>query len=126
MAARADSVLRRVRTMIAEMPYTSERASHGAPAFFVGSTKSNTRCFCHFADDHHGDSRLALWLAAPPGAAASLVEANPDAYFIPPYVGPQGWVGVRLDRRLPWGEIAAVIEQAWRTRAPAKIVRAIV
>jgi len=45
-----------------------------------------------------------------------LVESNPDVYFVPAYVGPLGWIGVRLDRRAPWSEIAAVIEQAYRTR----------
>ena len=121
MATRAASALERVRKLCLALPETSERLSHGSPGFFVRKTRS----FVHFVDNHHGDGRLALWCAAPPGAQAMLVESNAEVYFVPPYVGPSGWIGVRLDRRAPWGEIAAVIEQAYRTRAPRTLLRAI-
>ena len=92
----------------------SERPSHGAPAFFV----REKRCFLMFADDHHGDGRLAIWCAAPPGVQGMLVEANPAHYFVPPYVGTSGWIGARLDRDLGWDEIASLIEAAHATRKP--------
>lgn len=119
MSTRAAAALERVRKVCLSFPETSERPSHGAPAFFIRRTRS----FVMFVDNHHGDGRLALWCAAPAGAQAMLVEANPDVYFVPPYVGPSGWIGARLDRRAPWSEIAAVIEQAYRTRAPVTILR---
>ena len=119
MPTRAAAALERVRKVCLSFPETSERPSHGAPAFFIRRTRS----FVMFVDNHHGDGRLALWCAAPAGAQAMLVEANPDVYFVPPYVGPSGWIGARLDRRAPWSEIAAVIEQAYRTRAPVTILR---
>jgi len=119
MATRAAAALERVRKVCLSFPETSERPSHGAPAFFIRRTRS----FVMFVDNHHGDGRLALWCAAPAGAQAMLVESNPDVYFVPPYVGPSGWIGARLDRRAPWSEIAAVIEQAYRTRAPVTILR---
>jgi hypothetical protein len=68
-----------------------------------------------FLDNHHGDGRLAIWIAAPPGVQAMLVEAEPAHHFVPPYVGPSGWLGVRLDRRVAWKQIAALIEQAYLT-----------
>jgi hypothetical protein len=105
----------RAATAIARLDDVTERESHGAPSFFVKKTRS----FMSFADNHHGDGRLALWCAAPPGAQAMLVDVNPDAYFIPAYVGHLGWVGVRLDRKLDWHEIEVVIEQAHRTRSAA-------
>ena len=119
MPTRTAAALERVRKVCLSFPETSERPSHGAPAFFIRRTRS----FVMFVDNHHGDGRLALWCAAPAGAQAMLVEANPDVYFVPPYVGPSGWIGARLDRRAPWSEIAAVIEQAYRTRAPVTILR---
>ena len=81
-----------------------------------------------FDDHHHGEDRTAIWVPAPPGVAAVLVNQEltspPDPlsistergsrYFIPPYVGVKGWVGVRVD--LPdtdWDEVAGLIEQAW-------------
>ena len=71
-----------------------------------------------YLDDHHGDGRLALWCAAPEGMQAGLVGASPDAYFVPPYVGHRGWLGLRLDRDLPWDEVAGVIEHAYLCVAP--------
>lgn len=114
MPSRAAAALERVRKMSLSHPEATERPSHGAPTFFIGQKRS----FVMFHDNHHGDGRLALWCAAPPGAQAMLVESNPEAYFVPAYVGHLGWVGVRLDRGLPWPEVAAVIENAYQTRAP--------
>jgi hypothetical protein len=109
--------LRRIRELCLALPETSERPSHGAPTFFIRDRHS----FVMFHDDHHGDGRLAIWAAAPAGMQAMLVDGAPEQYFVPPYVGHHGWVGVRLDRDLPWGEIAGVIEDAWLTRAPKRL-----
>ena len=79
------------------------------------------RCFVMFLDDHHGDGRLALWCAAPEGMQHALVAGDPEAYFVPPYVGHRGWIGVRLDRELPWDEIAGAIEDAWLSVAPKRL-----
>ncbi len=81
------------------------------------------RWFLTFVDNHHGDGRLAIWCAAPEGAQAELVEAAPDHYFVPAYVGHLGWRGMRLDRDASWAEIAAVIENAYLTRAPRTLAR---
>jgi hypothetical protein len=113
-----EQALERVRRACLALPETSERLSHGAPTFFIRAT----RAFVTFHDDHHGDGRLAIWAAAPPGMQAMLVDGAPERYFVPPYVGHQGWVGARLDRDLPWEEIEGVIEDAWLTRAPKRLV----
>lgn len=104
--------LDRVRALCTALPGVSEKISHGAPTWFVKG-----RTFVMFHDDHHGDGRLALWCAAPEGAQEMLVEAAPEHYFRPPYVGHRGWVGVRLDRALTWDEIAGVVEDAHETIA---------
>jgi hypothetical protein len=105
--------LERVRELCLSLPETSERLSHGQPSFFVRGKKT----FVMYLDDHHGDGRLALWLAAPEGMQEALVEAAPEHYFRPPYVGHRGWLGVRLDRDLAWDEIAGAIEDAYLTVA---------
>lgn len=97
-----------VRATCLALPNTSERRSHGAPTFFVGK-----RAFVTFHDDHHGDGRLAIWCAAPDGEQQALVDADPEVYFVPPYVGKRGWLGVRLDRRLSKPEIAGIVENAY-------------
>ncbi|HTE49268.1 MAG TPA: MmcQ/YjbR family DNA-binding protein [Kofleriaceae bacterium] len=119
MPTRAAVALERVRKLCLALPETSERASHGSPSFFIRRTRS----FVSFVDNHHGDGRLALWCAAPAGAQAMLVESNSEVYFVPPYVGVSGWIGVRLDRRAPWPEIGAIVEQAFRARAPVTVLR---
>ena len=113
-----DDALRRLREFCLALPETSERPSHGAPSFFIrGKT-----CFVMLLDDHHGDGRLAVWCAAPAGDQALLVDADPDTFFVPPYVGRRGWLGVRLDRGLDPDELAGIVEDAYCAVAPKKLV----
>jgi hypothetical protein len=113
-----ERTLRRLREICLGLPETSERLSHGAPTFFV----REKRAFLMVLTDHHGDGRFAIWCAAADGMQAMLVEADPDKYFVPPYVGYRGWLGVRLDRGLDWGELAGIAEDAYAEIAPAKLV----
>jgi hypothetical protein len=103
--------LDKIREICLALPQTTERLSHGAPTFFIQGKRS----YLMFLNDHHGDGRLALWCAAAPGAQADLVASNPACYFVPPYVGYRGWVGVRLDRDLSWEEIGEVVADAHAT-----------
>jgi hypothetical protein len=112
--------LERVREACLALPDVEERLSHGAPSFFV----RGKRCFVMVMDDHHGDGRFALWCAAPEGMQHALVAGDPESYFVPPYVGHRGWIGVRLDRSLPWDEIAGAIEDAWLEVAPKRLAEA--
>jgi hypothetical protein len=118
MPSRAAAALERVRKLCLSWPETSERPTHGAPAFFV----RDRRCFAKFVDNVHGDGRLALWCAAPPGAQAMLVESNAEVYFVPPYVGPSGWVGVWLDRQPDWAQIDDLLQDSYRLIAPKKLL----
>ena len=87
------NALASVRERCIALPEATERMSHGAPTFFVRDKKS----FVMFHDDHHGDGRLALWCAAPPGVQELVIEQDGARFFRPPYVGHRGWVGLRLD-----------------------------
>jgi hypothetical protein len=87
-----ERALEMVRAAALKLPQTSERPSHGGPAFFI----EGKRCFVMFLDDHHQDGRLAIWCAAPDGAQQEMVETEPDRFFRPPYVGHRGWLGVQL------------------------------
>lgn len=114
----SDTVLERVRALCRALPEVTERLSHGSPTFFVRGRKT----FVMYQDDHHGDGRLALWCAAPAGAQAEMVSAEPDRFFVPPYVGHRGWLGVRLDRDLDWDEITGIVGDAYRQVAPQRLV----
>ena len=110
--------LERIRRTCLALPEVSERLSHGAPTFFVRGKRS----FVMVLTDHHGDGRFAIWCAAPDGLQQMLVEADPERFFVPPYVGHRGWLGVRLDRRLDWDELTGIIEDAFAEVAPRTLV----
>ena len=76
------------------------------------------------AGHHHGDGRLALWVKAPKGEQDALVGADANRYFVPPYLGPSGWVGVQLDDASDpdWDEVATLLEQAWRMNAGKRLL----
>src|SRR6187549_422201 len=119
-ARRRKHTLERIREICLALPETSERLSHGAPTFFV----RGKRAFVMVLTDHHGDGRFAIWCAAPDGLQSMLVEADPERFFVPPYVGHRGWLGVRLDRLLDGNELAGIAEDAYAEVASARLVEA--
>ena len=112
----ADPLLR-LRPLCLALPEVTERLSHGEPTWFVRDKKT----FVSYADHHH-DDRLGFWCAAPEGVQAMLVEAEPQLFFRPPYVGHRGWLGVYLDVDVDWDRIAEIVEDAYRTIAPKRLV----
>ena len=107
--------LLRVRRICATLPDTTERLSHGEPTFFV-----HKRVFAMFANNHHSDGHIGVWIAAAPGLQATLIKNWPRKYFKPPYVGVRGWVGIELDQ-LGDDELASHLCEAWRMIAPKKL-----
>ncbi len=107
--------LGRVRQICMGFPETEERLSHGEPTWFVRG-----KVFTMFANNHHGDGRIAVWLPAPTGTQGALIEAEPAKYFKPPYVGVRGWVGVMLDQASD-DELEYHILLAWRMVAPKRL-----
>jgi hypothetical protein len=118
MSTERTDPLEALRRLCLQLPEATERLSHGEPTWFAGGK----RTFVTFADHHH-DDRLAFWCAAPPGAQETLVAANPERFFVPPYVGHRGWIGVRIDGRPSWKMVETLVEQAHRCVAPAKLLR---
>jgi hypothetical protein len=112
-----EQIVGRVREICFRLPETEERLSHGAPAFFVGR-----QFVMLWPEGHHDRVEPHLWCAAAPGVQDELVGSDPERYFRPPYVGGRGWVGVRLDGRVDWGEVAELCEDAYRLTAPARLV----
>jgi hypothetical protein len=104
-----------VRKIALALPGVTEKLSHGEPAFFVKG-----RMFFTVDNHHHGSGHVAIWCNAPAGAQESLVAAEPRHFFVPPYVGKSGWLGVRLDSGLAWPVIADLVKQAHATSAAKK------
>jgi hypothetical protein len=113
-----DQALAGIRAIAASFPEVEERLSHGAPSFFIRGKKT----LCMFTDDHHQDGRLAIWCPAFPGVQEELIEQEPDRFFRPPYVGPSGWVGLRLDRDVDWDEVRELLADAYRKVGPKKLI----
>src|SRR4051794_18611995 len=108
-----------VREIMATLPDTEEFVSHGSQNFRVCG-----KIFATYTINHHGDGRVALNLIAPPGAQAAFVRMQPKAYFVPPYVGPKGWLGVELDKGLCWKAVREHVRDAYETVAPLELVNA--
>jgi hypothetical protein len=100
--------LDRVRRICGSIPGTLEKLSHGEPTFFTPK-----RVFAMFANNHHGNGHVAVWVPAAPGVQAALIEEAPDTYFRPPYVGVAGWVGVELSK-VDDEQLGALIREAFR------------
>lgn len=73
-------------------------------------------------NDHHGDGRIALVCKAAAGVQQTLVDLDPERFFVPPYVGPSGWVGLRLDRRIDWGGVRQLLEDGYALVAPKTLL----
>ena len=76
-----------------------------------------------FLRESRKENHVALWFKASLGVQEELVEQDPDRFFAPPYLGPAGWVGMRLDIDLDWEEVTEAMEQAWRLVAPKKAIK---
>jgi hypothetical protein len=110
-------VVQQVRAICLGFPEATEKPSHGAPAFFVG--KQFAMVWPH---GHHDNDFPHLWCAAPPGAQEALIGSAPERFFRPPYVGHRGWVGVRLDGTVAWDELAELLDEAYRSVAPERLL----
>ena len=108
--------LERVRRICSALPETTEKLSHGEPTFFV-----KNKVFVMFADNHHNDDRIAVWLPVPTGFQSTLIENAPETFFKPPYVGVRGWVGIELDR-ITDEDLTYHIEVAWELIAPKRLL----
>ena len=116
-ASERERTLERIRGICLALPETSERLSHGAPTFFV----RGKRAFLMVLTNHHGDGRFAVWCAAPEGVQAMLVDADPERFFVPPYVGHHGWVGAWLDVPHDWDSIADLVKSGYRMTGPKRL-----
>jgi predicted DNA-binding protein (MmcQ/YjbR family) len=120
MASNERTISDVVRDIIAGLPETEEFVSHGAATFRVRG-----RIFACYTINHHGDRRVALTLIAPNGAQAAFTRMRPAVYFVPPYTGPKGWLGVELDKGLSWGIVREHVREAYEMVAPAELVQVI-
>ena len=110
--------LEQVRAICLALPEAEEKGGVAEHTFRV-----HDKIFAIYQDNHHGDGRLALWCKAPRGLQEALIDDNPARYFVPPYVGVHGWVGIHLNRDPDWEHIAELAADAYRMTAPKRLVK---
>lgn len=105
-----------VREICLGMPETEEFISHGFPTFKVSG-----KTFATYSLNHHGDEKVALLLNMDRENQQMLVNAAPDYFFVPPYIGPKGWVGIELNKDLSWDRVAKLTCDAYIRVAPVSL-----
>lgn len=119
---RPDYLLQQVRARALALPRAAEKTSHGSPGFHIEGGKF----FAYFSHDHHGDGVTALLVkTAGVEEQAMLIETDPDVYYRPPYLGPSGWVGMRLDGGgVDWERVEDRLQASWSLVAPRRLQEA--
>jgi predicted DNA-binding protein (MmcQ/YjbR family) len=108
-----DEPRERLRAICLALPEAVEKEAWGDPTWRVrDKIFAMTKC---------GDGRVSLWCKAPAVSQMVLVGADPERFFVPPYVGHKGWVGMRLDGGPDWGEVALLVRRSYRLTAPKRL-----
>ena len=115
----ARAPLQRVRTLCLALPEAQEVEAWGEPTFRV-----RNRMFAMYADadNHHGKGDAGVWCKSTRVNQDLLVRSDPDRFFIPPYVGPSGWIGVRLSGKPDWDAVGGLLRDAYRLIAPKRLL----
>lgn len=107
--------LARLREFCLRLPDAAEREAWGDPTWRV-----KNKIFAMQKGSYAG-GRPSLWLKAAEGAQDLLVKSNPGVFFVPPYVGSKGWVGIHLDGRVPWRLVEELVTESYRLIAPKRL-----
>jgi len=107
--------LDKLREIIEALPETHEKLSHGSPTWWGGK-----KTFATYHAGAYDDGNRAVWIKAPDGAQQDLIEADPEKFYRPKYMGPSGWVAMRLEGKVDWDEVRFLLLQGYRMVAPKR------
>jgi hypothetical protein len=120
-AKKEDQRLTRLTTICLAMPETTRELMGKHAAFQVGKKK-----FAYFLDNHHGDGIVGITCKVLPGDNTTLIASGPTRFYMPAYVGPRGWVGLRLDvGEVDWEEVEELVTHSYRLVAPKRLASAV-
>jgi len=110
----SNPAIKRLREICLALPEVFEKEAWGECTFRVtgGST------FAMTDNNHHDSGHIAVWVKAPAMVQEILVNSDPKRFFIPPYMGKKGWVGVRIDYKVKWDQTAAILKDGYLMSAP--------
>lgn len=109
--------IKRLRKICLSLPEAFEKEAWGECTFRV----TGGSMFAMTDNNHHDSGRIAVWIKAPPMVQEILVNADAKRFFVPPYVGPKGWLGVRLDYKVDWDELGEILKDGYLMSAPKKL-----
>jgi predicted DNA-binding protein (MmcQ/YjbR family) len=113
----ADKLLQHLRKICLAFPEATEKLTWEDSNTF----RVRDKIFAMTAHDEDGNP--SVWCKAAPGAQEVLVGADPDRFYVPPYVGSKGWIGIYMDRRMDWGQVQALVDESFRLVAPKRLVK---
>jgi hypothetical protein len=113
----SNPAIKRLREVGLALPEAFEKEAWGECTFRV----TGGSMFAMTDNNHHQSGHIAVWVKAPPMVQEILVKSDGERFFIPPYVGPKGWVGVRLDYKVNWDEVAAILKDGYLMSAPKRL-----
>ena len=110
--------LERVSSICLSLPEAVRENMDSHAAFKVGK-----KTFAYYLNDHHGDGIVSLCCKVLPGDNERLIDSNPRKFYMPAYIGPRGWVALRLDRAtVDWKEVQELVRGSYEQTAPKKLV----
>jgi hypothetical protein len=117
--ASKNSRLNRLTKICLALPEAARRDSGSHAAFLV----RGMRIFAYFLNDHHGDGIVSVACKALPGDNVALAAAQPARFYLPAYIGPRGWIALRLDSvEVDWDEVAELVMGSYRLIAPKRLL----
>lgn len=118
-AGRNHERLEKLAKLCLAFPGAVKEEMHGHMAFKVGK-----KTFAYYLNDHHGDGIVSVCCKVLPGDNERLIDANPRKFYMPAYIGPRGWVALRLDRpTVDWSETQELLRCSYEMIAPKKLLR---
>src|SRR5580658_1704989 len=116
--SREEPRLVRLTAICLALPEATRECSGSHAGFYV-----RKKTFAYFLNDHHGDGIVSVACKALPGENTALAAAQPARFYLPAYIGPKGWVALRLDAgKVDWEEVADLAAASYRQIAPKSLV----
>jgi len=113
----SNAAIKRLREVCLALPEAFEKEAWGECTFRVAGGSM----FAMTDNNHHNSGHVAVWVKAPPMVQEILVKSDSERFFVPPYMGPSGWVGVRLDYKVNWDELAGILKDGYLMSASKKL-----
>ena len=114
-----DDKRERVTEICRALPGT-EHADQGDHSIY----RVRGKVFAYFLRNHHGDGIVSVCVKSERGENVDRARLDPERFYLPAYIGPRGWFGMRLDRgRVAWREVEEVVERSYRLTAPKTLLK---